>query len=259
MHGVAAQNVIAAGAPRLDPFFAMSPSGDRDTFLRARGLDPGRPLILYVGSSGTVCKTEPEVADAWLDAVRSASDPVLRGANVVVRPYPQTKVKERWEAWTPRHSGVVLERSPELEGYQGLYDHLHHSAAVVGLNTSAQAEAAVLEKPVYTFAAGDVAPGQEQTLHFRYLLAEHGGTVVYGSTLEEHTAQLARGLAGDYDREAIRRFAESFLRPRGLDKPVGPILADEVAALAGVTNRPGRKGIRSRLRRPSQLPLAARS
>ena len=107
--------------------------------------------------------------------------------------------------------------------------------------------------------SGDVAPGQEQTLHFRYLLAEHGGTVVYGSMLEEHTAQLARGLGGDYDREAIRRFAESFLRPRGLDKPVGPILADDVAALAGVTNRPGRKGIRSRLRRPSQLPFAARS
>jgi hypothetical protein len=97
----------------------------------------------------------------------------------------------------------------------------------------------VLEKPVYTFAAGEIAPGQEQTLHFGYLLPDQGGAVQYAPTLEEHTAQLARGIAGDYDADAIRAFAESFLRPHGLAQPVAPILADEVAALAML--RPARK------------------
>jgi hypothetical protein len=257
MHGVVPENVIATGAPRLDAFFAMRPSADRDSFLRERGLDPERPMILYVASSGTVCKREPAVVEAWLDAVRSASDSVLREANVLVRPYPATKVRERWEAWTPRHPGVVLDLRPESEGYQGLYDHLHHAAAVVGLNTSAQVEASVLARPVYTFAAGEVAPGQEQTLHFQYLLAEHGGVVRYAASLEEHTVQLARGLAGEYEPEAIRRFAEGFLRPRGLDKPVGPILAAEIEALAS-THGAGRKGLRSRQRRLGPFPVVGR-
>jgi hypothetical protein len=239
MHGVAPEDVIATGAPRLDAFFAMRSTIDRDRFFRERGLDPARPMILYVASSGTVCRDEPGVVDAWLDAVRSASDPLLRQANVVVRPYPATKVKARWETWTPQHPGVVLEHNPDFDGYQGLYDHLDHCSAVVGLNTSAQIEASVLEKPVYTFAAGETAPGQEQTLHFGYLLPDQGGIVQYAQTLEEHASQLARGLAGDYDAGTIRRFAESFLRPRGLDKPVAPILAEEIAALAAL--RPGRK------------------
>jgi hypothetical protein len=250
MHGVAPEHVIATGAPRLDAFFAMRPSIDRDRFFAERGLDPAFPMVLYVASSGTVCRDEPRVVDAWLDAVRSAPDPALREANVVVRPYPANKVRERWEQWTPQHSGVVLERSRDLDGYQGLYDHLHHAAAVVGLNTSAQIEASVLEKPVYTFPAGEIAPGQEQTLHFSYLLPDHGGTVQYGNTLGEHTAQLARGLVGDYDAEAIRRFAESFLRPRGLDRPVAPILAEEITTLARLRAGGRRRRAGSRLARP---------
>jgi hypothetical protein len=250
MHGVAPENVIATGAPRLDAFFAMQPSVDRAPFFRERGLDPERPMVLYVGSSGTVCRDEPRLADAWLDAVRSASDAALCQANVLVRPYPATKVKERWTTWTPQHRRVALERSPEFDGYQGLYDHLHHAAAVVGLNTSAQIEASVLEKPVYTFSAGEIAPGQEQTLHFQYLLPDHGGAVRYAANLEEHTAQLAAGLAGDYDRGAIRRFAESFLRPRGLDRPVAPILAEEITALAAAPTTPKGRSARSILPRP---------
>jgi hypothetical protein len=244
MHGVAPDGVIATGAPRLDAFFAMRPSVDREPFFVERGLDPKRPMILYVASSGTVCRDEARVVDQWLDAVRAAPDPSLREANVLIRPYPAIKVKQRWETWTPRHDRVALERNPDFSGlsrgkqtYQGLYDHLHLADAVVGLNTSAQIEASVLEKPVFTFAAGHVAPGQEDTLHFQYLLPSHGGAVQYAGTLAEHTAQLARALAGDYDRESIRRFAEGFLRPRGLAKPVGPILADEISELAALRPR----------------------
>jgi FkbM family methyltransferase len=256
LHGVPAERVIATGAPRLDAFFEMKPRIDRERFYRERGLDPERPMVLYVGSSGTVCPDELPVADAWLDAVRAAPDPVLREANVVVRPYPATKVKARWEEWRPRDPRAVLERSPELDGYQGLYDHLHHAAAVVGLNTSAQIEASVLGKPVFTFGAGSLAPGQEQTLHFGYLLPDQGGFVQYAPSLEEHAVQLARGLAGDYDAEAILGFAESFLRPRGLDQPVAPILAAEIEALAGLRASRARS-IPPRLRQPS-LALSAR-
>ena len=126
---------------------------------------------------------------------------------------------------------------------QSLYDQLHHSAAAVGLNTSAQIEASIVGRPVYTFSAGAAAPAQSGSLHFYYLLADRGGVVSYAETLGEHVAQLERGVAGDYDREAIRRFCEFFVRPHGLDRPVSPILAGEVLKLAGS--------------KPRQAPVAA--
>jgi hypothetical protein len=258
MHGVAPEDVIATGAPRLDAFFAMRPTVDRDAFLRERGLDPGRSLILYTASSGTVCRDESRVIEDWLDAVRSASDPVVREVNVLVRPYPATKVRERWGEWTPRHARVALEHDPALDGYQGLYDHLHLADAVVGLNTSAQIEASVLGKPVYTFSAGEIAPGQEQTLHFGYLLPDQGGFVQYGRTLAEHVDQVGRGLGGDSDAPAIRAFAETFLRPRGLDKPVAPILAEEIEALAALRLDGGARRRGSRLNRTRSALSAVR-
>jgi hypothetical protein len=121
-----------------------------------------------------------------------------------------------------------------------LHDQLHHSAAAVGLNTSAQIEASIVRRPVYTFSAGAAAPAQSGSLHFYYLLKDRGGVVSYAETLGEHVGQLERGVAGDYDRDAIRRFCEFFVRPRGLDLPVSPIVADEVLKLAGSSPSPRR-------------------
>src|SRR5205823_6371267 len=96
----------------------------------------------------------------------------------------------------------------------------------------AQIEASIVGRPVYTFSAGAAAPAQSGSLHFYYLLKDRGGVVSYAESLGEHVAQLERGVSGDYDRDAIRGFCEFFDRPRGLDRPVSPILADEVLNLA---------------------------
>src|SRR5205814_1194813 len=77
------------------------------------------------------------------------------------------------------------------------------------------------------------APAQSGSRHFYYLLKENGGVVEYAETFDEHVAQLERGLAGGYDPDAIRRFAEWFVRPRGIDVPVAPIVGAEIEALAG--------------------------
>jgi hypothetical protein len=233
LHGLDPESIVITGAPHWDAFFAMRASSSRDEFCRRHGFDPSRPIVLYLGSTRRICPNEPHVVERWLTVVRSAATP-LRQANVLVRQHPDET--RRWSSWRPGAERVSLSPNPRQQD-QSLYDELHHAAAVVGLNTSAQLEASILGKPVYTFAAGELAPGQEGTLHFSYLLSEHGGVVTFARTLEEHADQLAGGVAGDYDRDAIRRFCETFIRPYGLGRAVAPVLADEVLELAASGRR----------------------
>jgi hypothetical protein len=228
LHGIDTDRVVVIGATHWDPFFALQPSCSYDEFCAAHGFDPADPVVLYLASTKNVCDDEPVVVERWLRAVRAAPGR-LAHANVLVRPHPMEE--ERWASWTASDERTSVS-SRKAAKSQGLYDELHHATVAVGLNTSAQIEASILGTPVYSFFAGDLALGQRGSLHFYYLLEEHGGAVRYAQTLDEHVDQLERGLAGDVDREAIRRFCEAFVRPRGLDRPVTPFLADEVLALA---------------------------
>jgi hypothetical protein len=231
LHGLPVEDVVVTGAPRFDRLFASPPRPDRSALLRDIGLDPARRVVLYVGSSSFVAPREPEFVDKWLAAVRRAPEPDAASANVIVRPHPNTaKEGGAWRAWAerPRPEGVAL-AGGGFEPDQDLLDQIVVSDAVVGLNTSAELEAAILDKPVLTVSAGDLAPGQEGSVHFRYLLE---GGVLAAATLTEHVDQLARALRDDPSGEARRRFVEAFIRPRGVDVPVSPTLADEITALA---------------------------
>jgi hypothetical protein len=240
LHGLDAESVVVTGAPHWDRFFELKPSSTREEFCSRHGFDPSSPIVLFLGSSHTICADEASVLSGWIEAVRA--EPTLRTVNILYRPHP-----DRPDPAIPPGSAEKISISPSpKEADQGLYDDLHHAAAAVGLNTTAQIEASILGTPVYTFSAGDLAPGQEGTLHFYYLLKReivlgaleqggHGGLVAHGDSIEEHVAQLARGVAGDYDRDAIREFCKSFMRPHGLDEAVSPLVAREVLALAGAT------------------------
>jgi hypothetical protein len=120
-----------------------------------------------------------------------------------------------------------------------LYDSLHHASAVVGLNTSAMIEAGILGKAVFTIEAPEFAGGQEQTLHFHHLLARNGGLVEVAQNLSEHLRQVAGALADpEAGRARSRKFIESFVRPRGIDRAVAPIVVDEIELAA---KRPKRR------------------
>jgi hypothetical protein len=231
LHGLHPSSVIVTGAPHFDRFFARRSELSRAEFCRLHDFDESAPIVMFLGSSMRICPDEATVLGQWLEAFRGSASERLRGANVLYRPHPERPdPRIPTGPWSNRGNASISLKP--REGDQELYEQLFHADAAVGLNTTAQVEASILGTPVYTYSAGDLAPGQDRTLHYDYLLKQHGGAVTHSDSLAGHVRDLEGAVAGDYDREAIRRFSEAFIRPRGLDKAVSPIVADEVLELA---------------------------
>ena len=244
-HGVPAERVIVTGAPRFDDFFSMRPSSTRDEFCARAGLDAGRPFLLYLCSSHFIAPDEVAFVRRWAHAVRQAPDSALASCGILVRPHPANA--ELWEGGA-RLDGIenaaLWSEHAKVQADSALYDSLYHAAAVAGLNTSAMIEAGILGKSVYTIQTGEFAGGQEQTLHFHYLLAANGGLVEVAEDLRQHVCQVADALTHpEAGAERSRRFIESFVRPRGLDQPVAPLMVDEIERVAKLPKRPRRPPI----------------
>lgn len=240
LHRVPADRVEVTGAARFDPFFAMTPATSREAYCAALGLDPDRPIVLYLCSSRFVAPDERAFVRRWIHALKASGHRRLAAAQIVIRPHPVLKLGWHGEPTTvvrwpgADRAKAALSHPSDLDGAAVLtsqlrnadpvlFDCLFHSAGVVGLNTSAELEAAIVGRPVFTIL-DPTADGQQGTLHFHYLIDSHGGFVREARDLDEHVAQLGRAVAGEVDAAAIARFAESFLRPAGLATPVAPRL-----------------------------------
>lgn len=254
LHEFPEDRVFVTGAPRFDSFFELAPRLSREEFHASHGLDPAKPTLLYVCSSLLVSAGELDFVRAWLAAIRGSAGS-LRDCNIVVRPHPDIELlgddhpfeEIPWPSVKgakglvarpfadPR--AIVLKTADRAR--QGLFESIYHSAAVVGLNTSAELEAAIVGRPVYTVIAGDEsADGQGSTLHFHYLLEEQGGCVRRANSMDEHIAHLQAELDRPRASEEIRRFAGAFLRPHGIDRPVAPVLADAIERAMSSSARP---------------------
>ena len=248
LHGLPAERVVVVGAPRFDAFFDLKPAMSREEFHAPLGLDPSAATLLYLCSSRLIASDELSFIRRWVAAVRES--PALANANIVIRPHPDigldgvTLVRHRWaaapdldaEAARPFDDSRVVVLRTSYHDPAGLFESLTHSIAVVGLNTTAELEAGIVGRPVFSIAPGARDENQQPTLHFHYLTRERGGFVSVAAGLDEHVAQLGAALAGGVDAASIRGFIESFLRPRGILRPVSPLLAEALERAA--SNRP---------------------
>ena len=235
-HRVPRERVVVTGAPVFDRWFHAVPSRPRDEFCAAAAVDGSRPFVLFTGSSSFIAEAGAEIAFVrrWVGALRTCGSRSVRDLAVLVRPHPYNT--EAWAAADVRDLDRVSvwprgAFNPSSEqGRRDFFDSLHYSAAVVGINTSAMIEAAIVGRPVLTITDFQTQAG---TLHFHYLLAEHSGPVRAASTLAEHVSQLDEALSDPPEaHERRRRFVESFVRPNGMSADAAPQLARAIEAAA---------------------------
>jgi hypothetical protein len=235
MHGVAPERVSVTGAQLFDRWFADRPSRSREEFCRMVGVDPSRPFVLYVGSSTFIAPDEVPFAERWVRCLRNSGDASLSDVGVLIRPHPANS--RQWRTFEASSANVALwppigtdPTAPDFR--RDYFDSLYYCAAVVGINTSAQIEAAIVGRPVFTIRSQEFAHAQGGTLHFQYLVNE-GGAVRVADSLEEHASQLGALLSGspDASRDA-RAFVRAFVRPHGRDVPVAPVFARTIGELA---------------------------
>ena len=234
LHHVPPDRVTVTGAPVCDPWFEWRPSRTREEFCREVGLRDDLPFVLYVCSSRFVAPDEVAFVRGWIERLRARGG-LLADAGILVRPYPDTF--RFWaEAGVEGPQVRIWPRSGEAPhdeaSRQNYFDSIYHAAAVMGINTTAQIESAIVGRPVHTLLADVFRDTQQGTLHFRYLEADEFGPLIVGRDFDEHAAQLEaslRGEGGDDGRN--ERFVRRFVRPLG-PRPARVLVVDAIERLA---------------------------
>ncbi len=229
LHGVPSERVVVTGAQCYDQWFDRRPARSREEFCRRVGLRPDRPFVLYVCSAlfwGS--PVEAAFVRRWIEALRASAHPELREASVLIRPHPA-----RMEEWkdldlSPYPDVVLYGSNPvDAASKDDYFESLYYSGAIVGLNTSAFHEGAIVGRPVHTVLLPEFHENQEGVLHFRYLFEVGGGVLQAARSFEEHHDRLAASVAQPDARHG-EAFVRAFIRPGGLATPATPVFCDAV-------------------------------
>jgi hypothetical protein len=252
LHGIEPTRVVPTGAQAYDHWFSWRPSTAREEFCEKVGLDPARPYLLFLGSSPFIAEGEAEFSLRWATALRAREEPEVRDVGVLIRPHPQNGQQYAGVDFSSVDNVAVWPRGGadpvDEDAKSDYYDSIHHSAGVVGINTSALIESAIVGRRVHSLLSDDFAGTQAGTLHFAHIADDQTGFLHVSRTFEEHVAQLREAVTGGpgADQRA-RAFVQRFVRPHGLDRPATPYLINAFESAA--SSEPGP---------PETTPAAAR-
>ena len=238
LHHLDAADVVVTGSQVFDDWFGREPSTTREAFCGRVGLPVDRPIVLYV-CSALLEGSPPESSFVlrWAQHLRHSPHPVLQQCSILVRPH--FKRGDEWAdvdlsglgpivCW-PRAGDVPVDASSKTD----YFDSLYHATAVVGLNTSAMIEAAIVGRPVRTVLLPEFRDNQEGTVHFHYLLDGPDALLPATRSLEEHARDVAQVLdGGDPDPDRSARFVRQFVRPAGLNVSATTRFVEALEALA---------------------------
>lgn len=236
-HGVAVDRTVVSGASSLDDWTGFdAPVEDADAQLLAAGLDPGRPWVLYLGSSPTIVVDEGALLLAWLDAVAAGPD---AAPQVLVRPHPRNPLPSAVVAEVGRRPGVAVlspgEAAADVDraAWRAYGATLQHCWAAVGVNSTALLEAALFGRPVLA-VPDPLWDRRQEPPHHHHLRDGCGPLLQGGESIDAQRRALAAAIAAGPDRPdpVSVAFAARFLRPLGPRARGAPVVADVVEALA---------------------------
>lgn len=261
LHHVPSNRLGITGAHTYDSWFGWN-SRDRTDFCRELGFDPERPYICYTCSSKSIAAQELQLIEHWLKHLRMSDKRELAELQILIRPHPHNP--QPWadaalsndsnvRVWPPK--GIIPLLRSDKDDY---FNSLHHSVAVVGLNSSAQIEAGIIGRPVLTMINRDFpsAANQENTVHFHYLVRE--GLLIVGRDIQEHMEHLLKILrASDNPPDAHQTFIKRFVRPLDISRPAADAFVTKVEQLhAGYGKNQVRELKSNRILRALLLPVA---
>ena len=241
LHDVPPERVAVTGAHTYDHWFEWRAS-PREEFCNRIGLAADKPFLLYVCSSRFVAPDEAAFVSRWIDHVRGAAHPHLRDAGILIRPHPEnvqawgpvTRSRQDHVVVWPRAGTTPLTREAKAD----YYDSLYHSAAVIGLNTSAFIEAAIVGRPVHALLPPEFADVQQGTLHFQYLIKANGGILQVSDDVATHLKQLESACSEASERPSRdEQFVEAFVRPHGCEVPSALRLVEAIERVVQDTRK----------------------
>jgi hypothetical protein len=236
LHAVSPDRVAVTGAQPFDHWFDWQPSSTREAFCARVGLRADRPYVLYLCSSKFIAPEEVPFVRTWVEQIRQSGSSVLQQAGALVRPHPQNA--DQWRDADLSQYGNVAVWPPagaapsDAKSRADYFDSIYHSAAVVGINTTAEIESAIVGRGVYTLLVPEFRDTQEGTLHFDHLRRVSGGLLHLATSFVEHLQQLDAAVrAPRTNDERGRRFIEAFVRPYGITVPATLKVVEALEAL----------------------------
>jgi hypothetical protein len=169
-----------------------------------------------------------------------------------VRPHPGNA--EQWAGadLSAFHNVAVWPRQGDHplfeEGKAAYFDSLHHSAAIVAINTSGMIEAGIVGRASFTLLRPEHARTQQGTLHFAHLMAP--GFLRTARTFHQQHAQLDAELKQPSTVASLAPFIEQFVRPFGLSSPATPRVADAIEQAGSLARVRAREPLTARAVRP---------
>ena len=150
----------------------------------------------------------------------------------MIRPHPlNLKI---WEGFNRKGAVIVPRDNRDIfystEAKALFFESFYHSKCVIGLNTTAMIEAAIVDKPCMSIIDGRYSATQENSGHFHHLI--DAGILYTANNIADAAAMLDRVLAGDTKVEDRRCFVRDFIRPCGLEKPASEIMIKVLVGLA---------------------------
>jgi len=183
------------------------------------GLPADAKYLLYLGSGVSIVSDDTENVIKIAKALQS--NPELSNIYLLVRPHPYNA-----DAWKDFHADHIHVWPGELvmpitdEARQEFFHALYFSEAVMGVNTSAMLESAILDKPCVTILSTHGQSQLKEIGHFHHLL--EGDFLYTADNFEEAIEQVQIILeGGDYKSENRKKFVGKFIRPFAMDSRVG--------------------------------------